>query len=396
MFPLFERYLLLRTVQPFTMALIIILAALMLERMIRLLDLLVNYSTPVTVLLAMLINLVPHYIGIALPAAFFVSLLSALTAMGNENELSAFNAGGISPAQIARPLIIFALILAILAIAISGIVGPRTRYGYRKLLHVVINTSIEGALSQRNRFTTVDGRMLYVDKWSMDESDQTGILLYQETEKGALTITAKRGRFFKIEEDETIILRLEEGRWLESSATWDSPTAVNFDSLDIPVTENTDEKAFRERGADEREMTLPELWRARDAPPEGVTKNQVISEFHGRLVRIMSIFILPLLAIPLARSAPRSGRRVAIGGGVVLLMAYHQILLLGENVVQAGDATPLAAIWTPYFSFTFFCLFLFYRAANRPIDSFSLSDIPGFDLLSERLAKIFRKPEGNK
>src|SRR3712207_8298991 len=64
--------------------------------------------------------------------------------------------------------------------------------------------------------------------------------------------------------------------------------------------------AFRPRGADEREMTLGELW---DAEGEtGVPQRRLDGELHGRLVRSASLLLLPLLAMPMGLAAKRSRR----------------------------------------------------------------------------------------
>ena len=65
------------------------LIALLMERMVRLLDLVVNKGGPFYLLLQMLANLIPHYLGIALPAAFFIGVLHAVMKMSSDSELDA-------------------------------------------------------------------------------------------------------------------------------------------------------------------------------------------------------------------------------------------------------------------------------------------------------------------
>ena len=66
---LIDRYVLQRVSWPLAAAVLIGMAALLLERLIRLLDLFANRGGPLTLILRMLGNLVPHYLAIALPGA---------------------------------------------------------------------------------------------------------------------------------------------------------------------------------------------------------------------------------------------------------------------------------------------------------------------------------------
>src|SRR3546814_8589865 len=65
-----------------------------------------------------------------------------------------------------------------------------------------------------------------------------------------------------------------------------------------PISRDSD-WAYRPRGKDERELTLPELWEARSAPPAGIRAAEVNAEYHARIVQILSVLFLPFLAMPL-------------------------------------------------------------------------------------------------
>src|SRR5690606_23312485 len=66
---LIDRYLLGTTLRPLAISLVVVLAALLLERILRLFSLLVDRRGPIGLVLEMAANLIPHYLGLALPAA---------------------------------------------------------------------------------------------------------------------------------------------------------------------------------------------------------------------------------------------------------------------------------------------------------------------------------------
>ncbi len=146
----------------------------------------------------------------------------------------------------------------------------------------------------------------------------------------------------------------------EDSGTGGS--VLHFDELRLSLGD-ADYGPFRPRGRDEREFTLFELWQLRDTPPKGLSPSFLVSEFHARIVRLLSIIGLPFLAVSLALGRRRSGRfyGVAIGGGLLIL--YNEILQFGERSVAHGPLEPWLGLWTPLVIFLTGSGFLFYRAA---------------------------------
>ena len=76
---LIDRYMLKRVSWPLAGAIVIGMAALLLERLIRLLDLFANRGGPLTLILKMLGNLVPHYLAIAIANAVVRHYLAYLS-----------------------------------------------------------------------------------------------------------------------------------------------------------------------------------------------------------------------------------------------------------------------------------------------------------------------------
>src|SRR3546814_12919461 len=88
------------------MALGISLCALLLERLLRLFNLLAETGSPFGVVLELAANLVPHYLGLALPAGFFIAVFVAVARLSEENELDAMLASGLSIYRLSRPYIL--------------------------------------------------------------------------------------------------------------------------------------------------------------------------------------------------------------------------------------------------------------------------------------------------
>src|SRR5262245_42825054 len=117
---LIDRYIMRETLRPLSGALAVVLTALILERLLRLFDLMANRGGPIEQILKMAANLVPYYLGLALPAAFFISIFVVVAKLGGDNEFDALQSTGLSVRRISRPFLWLGLSLAVFSLLLYG------------------------------------------------------------------------------------------------------------------------------------------------------------------------------------------------------------------------------------------------------------------------------------
>src|SRR6185295_6915694 len=192
--PIFERYLLRRSLTPLLMGTIVVLIALFLERLLRLLDLLVNKGSPFGLILRLLLNLIPHYIGIALPAAFFLAVLVAVNRMSADSELDAAQSFGIGPQRMVAPLLGLGVILLAIMIVVTGYIQPYSRYAYRALIYAITHATLRYGLEEGVFIHTEGGLTLMAEDISNKGSRLQRIFVYQQRPDGrSATTTAAEG-----------------------------------------------------------------------------------------------------------------------------------------------------------------------------------------------------------
>lgn len=192
---------------------------------------------------------------------------------------------------------------------------------------------------------------------------------------GSETITASQGALIEISDERRPVLRLEGGHrlklqsnyWKTQPGSKPSHDVAEFKIIDTPLGEDAKE-AFRVRGKDQREFTLMELWQALDKQSEGkqsdkIPENAVVSEFNRRIVMILTIVILPFLAIPFSIGRTRGARPYRFGIVLLILIAYNEIIETGALSVRAEGASPFSAIWLPFILLATFSFWRFYRMA---------------------------------
>ena len=95
----------------------------------------------------------------------------------------------------------------------------------------------------------------------------------------------------------------------------------------------------------------------------GLTRSLLESEFHERVVRILTTLVIPFLAIPLALGRKRISRAPGMALGLLILVAYNKSLDTGAHLAAYNNVNPYLAIWGQLGLLSLASAILFYRAA---------------------------------
>jgi lipopolysaccharide export system permease protein len=362
-----DRYVIGRMLMPLIATVSVALIALLLGRMVNLLDLVVNKGGPLSLILRMLANLVPYYLGIALPAAFFIGVLLAISRMSSDSELDAIHSCGVPLHRLIAPIMIFAVLLVACGAVIIGYLQPYTRYAYKALIYLVTETSWDSALEQGTFFTGFGNTTIMVDDISEGGHRLTGIFVHQEKSGGgSITTTARSGYVVRAAADFTLVLNLEHGVRIDSNGPGKGSTALTFEHFQLPLDTALNPSPFRERGESRRELTLSELWRALDDPPPTLTRPIVLRELHARLVRIATYLFLPFLAFSLGASTRRARHGTGIAAGLVLIVIYHYLLEFGDDMTGSFGLSPWLTSWGPFLLYAGLSIWAFHTVNTAP------------------------------
>ena len=359
-----DRYVIEKTMVPLAATIGIALVALLMERMVRLMEILVSQGGPLFLVLKMLGNLVPHYLGLALPAALFVGVMLATTRLSIDSEIDALQSVGVSLRRLLRPLMVLTLAIGVVLFLLYGYLQPYTRYAYRALMYAATNSAWDLSLEKGSFFTGLGGYTVLVDDIADGGRKLYGVFVYKKDENGnTLAMTAESGEASRRPEQLQIVLHLIKGVRTEIKADG-QVTMLTFDDFDMPIDVALPEP-FRER-VSERELTMGELWDQRNTDQVKPSKYAIRAEFWGRIVRTLSLLMLPLLGIPLGLATRRNQRNLGIAVGVVLLVVYNNLLNFGEQLASAGRISSFLGLWLPFLAFTGFSLWLFMTVSARP------------------------------
>ena len=365
---LIDRYLARSIAIPLFGTLVLAAMLLVLDKMLRLFDFVINAGGPVSVVWRMLANLLPEYFALGIPIGLLLGILLAFRKLALSSELDALRGIGVGYGRLLRVPYAYAIVLLLLNLVIVGWIEPYSRYRYQGL-RFDLSSGALGAAIKVGEFNNLGKRMtLRIDGSEQKGTELSGIFTAVEDKSGMrVAATAEHGQFLSTDDPDTIIFRLKKGRLVQDSPKFTTPRTLAFDSYDLPINLPSIDP-FRGRGSDREELNLVEV-ASRAYGPIMVSRAENVAaraNFHYRLVEVVMMLMLPLLAIALAVPPKRSSSSLGIFVAIVMVVTYHKINQYAESAGAQGRLEPELALWLPFFGLVALIGWMYHVIAHRP------------------------------
>lgn len=359
-----DRYLIVQMAPRMLLALAVVLLALIIERLLRLLDFITGHGADIGPVLGLVLNLLPHYMGLAMPAAFCIGILATLSSMARANEIDALEAAGWSLRRIGAPFVACAVLLSLFSALLFGVIQPYSRFAFNELRHVIGSAGWDGRVEQGVFLDA--GRGLVLSAADIDASGRVlyGVFLVQVEDGEETVITAERGYVISAPEGDSVLLVLERGRALPAEGG-----ALDFERFQLSRSFDADENPFRPRGDSERELTLGELWDEMHPASGAEPEPRFAAEFHARLVRAFSLIGIALISVPLSVTRKRAGAWPRIVIAVALLAGYDNLVKLAAGYAEIGLVPAAPALWGAFIAFNGLGLWLYVVTAGQGVET---------------------------
>ena len=366
---LIDSYLARSIAVPLIGSLILAAMLLLLDKMLRLFQYVVDAGGPVSVVWRMLANLLPEYLSLGIPIGLMLGILLAFRKLALSSELDALRGIGVGYGRLLRVPYAYAIPLALLNLAIVGYLQPYTEYKYESL-RFDLNSGALGAAIKVGEFNRLGKRLtLRIESSEKKGTELHGIFVETDDGKGmTVAATAQNGRFLSTDDPNKILFRLNQGRLVQQSPRFSVPRTLAFESYDFPVSLPAIEQ-FRRRGGNEsEELYLHELWRLGygGGAANHHQKLEAQARFNFRLVEVLMMMTLPLLAVSLAVPPKRSTSGLGIFIAILVVVAYHKINQYGQQSASNGQFNPIIALWVPLVLFASMIMWMYHVLAHHP------------------------------
>ncbi len=290
-----------------------------------------------------------NYLPVLLGIAVFVAVLLALTRSYRDSEMTVWFTSGLSIAAWIRPVVQFAVPVALVCALLSLVVAPwavSQSVEYQRLLQSRDEVSaVTPGVFVESRSSN---RVFFVENLN-DLNDQVSNIFVQSTERGRLgVIVAKKGYIETAKNGDRFVVMLN-GRRYEGTPGQLDYRYVDFERYAVRIEPH---EAKREAPSSKAMSTLDLFLQH---------KPEQIAELHWRIAMPLAVLIMGLFAVPLSFVNPRSGRSWNLIFAVLIYVIYNNTLSIFQAWTSSQRIPMWVGLWPVHLAMAAIVLLLFYR-----------------------------------
>ena len=383
-------YILKEVVPVFFIGLMIFTVILLMDKIIKLIELIVSRGGSIGNTLMLFLFISPSFLILTIPMSVLLATLLSFGRLSSDSEITAFKASGMSLYQLFIPISVFSVLAYLLTSFLVFYGLPWGNRGFKATLYLISQSKADIEIKERVFNDAFDGLVVYVDKVPIQGRKMEGILIYDERDKGKLsTIFAQEGFLIQNQKSQEVILRLQRGDIHRLEPQSNTFQRVQFDAYDLRLELAKALFAIGKK-LKEHEMSIGDLREkieAMNKRGEDTTSQKV--ELHKRYAIPFSCIVFGLIGLPLGIQPRRSGRSYGFVFSILILLAYYTCLIVFEIFAVRKMLPPYVAGWAPNILLGSLGTYLLIKAANESPFKPAVWLIEGLDLLQQKWKRGF-------
>lgn len=410
-----QKYLMKELLSPFLVTLSTITFVLLLDEIIKLLNLIIEKDLDFLTTLNIFSLALPFLLALSIPMAVLMATILAFGRLSVDSEIIAIKSGGINIFRLVRPIYFLALLLSLFMVYFNNRILPETNHKFSNLR---MQISMKKPMKIITPGEYIDFGKYTVIVKSSDEQEMRGIIIYDRSNtQFPKTIVANRGVLMPVDSGSSLKAILYDGEMHERDAkdsakytiTSFSEFTLNIFGLDEKI--EIGEKEFRS----DREMSSEQLVAAIKKDEESIIRYQehntkiqneieklqgelkikpddrVISqkistnrnklnvnnqettysqerirsfkvEYHKKYALAFACLVFALMGIPIGIMTKSSGIGTSFSVSSLIFLVYYVSLIGGERLADKGLLNPWLSMWISNIIFFIIAVILTYTA----------------------------------
>lgn len=287
----------------------------------------------------------PGLIAFIAPLALLIAIVHTLNRLNGDSELIVTTAGGASTWRIARPLVVLALLVAVVVSAVNHLYGPRANRALRDIA-LEARADLITQVLQAGRFTSPEANLTVHIRDRSADGTLLGLLVNDaRDDKGMTSYLAETARL--IRQGEAMYLVMDKGHILRRPADGGAADIVAFERYAVDL--NRFEKGDVGNAVQLKPRERPTVELLNPDPADPFWRDQpgrYRQELHDRFAGVLYLFTYVFLALAFI-GHPQTTRQNRTLGLVLAVVAGFGIRLLGVNFANQSVKNP-TAVWLVY------------------------------------------------
>ena len=334
----------------FGLGLMIFTFVLLTNKILRLVELIVNKGVGILTVLQLFLYILPYSLVVTIPMSVLLATLTTFTRLGADGELLALRGAGVSLFRLTRPAVWFGLLASALTLFITIWILPFSNHAFKNLVFQMTQRQAAVGIQEGVFNSDFEGLILYVEHVDPRTSRLGGIFLVDSRNpEERRVIVARDGRFTSDPQNLSMGLSLSQGTiHLSASELTGRYRLLTFSDYSLTLDMNRNLADPMQRPMGEQELTLAELReRAATLRSQGRNYHPPLVEFHKKLAIPVSCVLFTLVGVPLGSRFRKGGRGLSLAISVAFALGYYLLIVAGEGTANRGFVPEAFAMWLP-------------------------------------------------
>ena len=350
-----HRYTLTEISVPAVLSLLIFTFVLLMGRIPRLTELVINKGVPIGEIALLFSYLLPTFFSITVPLSFLLGILLAFGRLSADSEFVALKASGISLYALLKPVLLLAVCCSLLTAWLTIRVEPAGKSAFRNKIFEIATSRASVGILPGVFNDDFEGIVLYARGMDERRGVMKNVFISDEREgEVPATILAKQGRFIPDPENYSMTLHLKQGsihrRPIDKGKS--SYQIVGFSTYEINLDIGKQLAPGQQRHRSRGELSWSELSKAETEAKELKSQRRFAVERHKRAAIAFAPLVFALVGVPLGLQSNRSGKGAGFALALAISLVYYLLMSVSSTLAGKGFLPPMIALYLPN------CIFL--------------------------------------
>lgn len=330
---IFDRYISIEIFLSWLSVFFVLLMVVLSADAVHLIAWLADGRIPGDAVLPLLINSMYEFTAMLVPLSLFLGVLLAFGRLYKDSEMTAVMCAGLGPLHWYRPLMLVAVPVTLMMLVLSLYIMPSVVERRDDIMTEISNrTELSTLFSGRFNQSRKGQAIFFLESQSDDGKVMDHVFHRQLRDGKSYLDIAERARKHRGENDRDYMV-MENGTHYEGMPGAKQYKIIEYSEYGIYVPGQKKSTGGRSLKA----LSSRELWASKNSYHK--------AELQWRLSVPVATLVLAMIALPLSRTTPRSGKYANLALAVLLYLVYSNLLSVGKTWIVKEQVPVWIGTW---------------------------------------------------